>query len=160
MPDRSHGLVRAGVASTETFERLVRALIKAGKFDWQAFASPWSNGPGSHVNRSTCHAFMIKHCRPAMQSRPMMMDASGGHKPAASGLQSFRSQRTGDIGDGSDESSRTGPAWSSPPIDINQTIAAFLISRPPIAYLGWGWESGASPQHQNHSSTTYTCVVF
>ena len=23
----------------------------------------------------------------------------------------------------------------------NQTVAAFLISRPPYAYLGWGWES-------------------
>lgn len=23
----------------------------------------------------------------------------------------------------------------------NQTVAAFLITRPPYAYLGWGWES-------------------
>jgi hypothetical protein len=25
--------------------------------------------------------------------------------------------------------------------NANQTVAAFLISRPPYAYLGWGWES-------------------
>ena len=23
----------------------------------------------------------------------------------------------------------------------NQTVAAFLITRPPIGFLGWGWES-------------------
>ena len=25
--------------------------------------------------------------------------------------------------------------------NCNQTVASFLISRPPYAYLGWGWES-------------------
>ena len=27
------------------------------------------------------------------------------------------------------------------PANANQTIAAFLIARPPYAYVGWGWES-------------------
>jgi hypothetical protein len=27
------------------------------------------------------------------------------------------------------------------PANANQTVAAFLVSRPPHAYLGWGWES-------------------
>ena len=27
------------------------------------------------------------------------------------------------------------------PANANQTVAAFLVSRPPYAYLGWGWES-------------------
>jgi hypothetical protein len=31
----------------------------------------------------------------------------------------------------------TGPA-----ADVNATVAAFLITRPPYAYLGWSWESG------------------
>jgi hypothetical protein len=26
--------------------------------------------------------------------------------------------------------------------DKRQTVAGFLVSRPPVAYLGWGWESG------------------
>ena len=38
-------LVALRVASTATYERLVHALIEAGKFSWQAFATPWSNGP-------------------------------------------------------------------------------------------------------------------
>lgn len=30
------------------------------------------------------------------------------------------------------------------PANANQTVAAFLVSRPPHAYLGWGWESDDS----------------
>lgn len=26
--------------------------------------------------------------------------------------------------------------------DTNQTVASFIVTRPPVAYLGWGWESG------------------
>jgi hypothetical protein len=29
----------------------------------------------------------------------------------------------------------------SSPANANQTVAAFLIARPPYAYIGWGWES-------------------
>ena len=29
----------------------------------------------------------------------------------------------------------------SSPANQNQTVASFLISRPPYAYIGWGWES-------------------
>jgi hypothetical protein len=32
-------------------------------------------------------------------------------------------------------------AMDNDPANANQTVAAFLISRPPHAYLGWGWES-------------------
>ena len=32
-------------------------------------------------------------------------------------------------------------AMDSSPANQNQTVAAFLITRPPYAYLGWGWES-------------------
>lgn len=31
---------------------------------------------------------------------------------------------------------------ASPGPDANQTLAAFLVVRPPHAYLGWAWESG------------------
>ena len=32
-------------------------------------------------------------------------------------------------------------AMDNAPDNANQTIAAFLITRPPYAYIGWGWES-------------------
>ena len=34
----------------------------------------------------------------------------------------------------------------------NQTVAAFLIARPPIGYLGWGWVR--SPRHNLLSGAT------
>jgi hypothetical protein len=102
------------LASTATYERLVHALIAVGKYSWQAFASPWSNGPGAGINHTTCEAFMAKHCAPHMQELPLMMDAgSSGASVSPTGLAA----------------------------GLNETLAAFLIVRPPIAYLGWGWES-------------------
>jgi len=44
---------------------------------------------------------------------------------------------------------RCAPEWQARPVIIqmdsfnrNQSIASFLIVRGPVAYLGWGWESG------------------
>ena len=87
-------------ATTATHTRLVTELIKAGKYNWQAFGG--GDGPGAGVTQHTCIDFMRKWCSPEMQKLPMMMSA-------------------GDAG--------------------NQTVAAFLIARPPIAFLGYGWES-------------------
>jgi hypothetical protein len=33
---------------------------------------------------------------------------------------------------------------TSTPADVNATVAAFLIVRPPHGYLGWSWESDDS----------------
>ena len=42
---------------------------------------------------------------------------------------------SGTANDTGQRPSELGPA-------SNQSVAAFLITRPPIAYIGWGWESG------------------
>jgi hypothetical protein len=101
----SHQQLAALQAATKvTHAKLVEELIKAGKYNWQAFPGAAQDGAGSTcpADPKGCNAYMQKHCDPEMQSRPMMMDA--GHAD-------------------------------------NQTVAAFLITRPPIAFIGWGWES-------------------
>ena len=49
---------------------------------------------------------------------------------------------------------RCAPAFQQRPVIIqfdsfnrNQSIASFLIVRGPVAYIGWGWESGAANQY-------------
>lgn len=42
------------------------------------------------------------------------------------------------------------PAWQDVPMTMqhdgsNTTLAAFLIGRGPVAYIGWGWNGGALP---------------
>ena len=87
-------------ATTATHTKLVAALIKAGKYNWQAFSN--GDGTGAGISRDGCAAFMTKYCAPDMQKYPMMMAAGAAD---------------------------------------NQTIAAFLIARPPIGFIGYGWES-------------------
>mmetsp|Transcript_31425 Transcript_31425/g.82421 ORF Transcript_31425/g.82421 Transcript_31425/m.82421 type:complete len:456 (-) Transcript_31425:265-1632(-) len=92
------------LATAQTHEKLVEALVAAGKYNWQAFGG--GDGSGAHAPGSggqTCINFMQKLCASDAQSKPLMM----GHNPKAA----------------------------------NQSVAAFLIIRPPIAFLGWGWES-------------------
>jgi hypothetical protein len=43
------------------------------------------------------------------------------------------------------------PSWQDVPMTIqrdghNQTLAAFLIGRGPVAYIGWGWNGGPLPE--------------
>ncbi len=87
-------------ATTATHTKLVAALIKAGKYNWQAFGGGDGTGPG--ISKSSCEAFMEQHCTAAAQEAPMMMSAGAAD---------------------------------------NATVAAFLITRPPIGFIGWGWES-------------------
>ena len=89
-------------ATALTHAKLVTALVKAGKFNWQAFGGGDGTGPGLPAPRgAACTAWMDAFCAAGKQKLPMMMAA----------------------GD-----------------DSNSTVAAFLIVRPPIAFLGWGWE--------------------
>ena len=87
-------------ATTATHEKLVAALLKAGKYNWQAFGD--GDGVAAAVSANGCAEYMRKLCDPALQAQSMAMG----------------------IGDG-----------------LNQSVAAFLITRPPIAFLGYGWES-------------------
>ena len=89
-------------ATTATHARLVKELVKAGKYNWQAFGGGDGTGPG--VTKHGCVDFMHRWCSPEMQKAPMMMAAGEGDH-------------------------------------MNQTVAAFLIARPPIGFLGYGWES-------------------
>ena len=87
-------------ATTATHNKLVPALVEAGKYNWQAFGG--GDGTGQGISRESCKQFMTKFCDPAKQNDPMMMSAGAAD---------------------------------------NQSIAAFLITRPPIGFIGWGWES-------------------
>ncbi len=92
------------VATGRAHGDLVKALIEAGKFNWQAFnGNQVGDGSGPTVTRANCLAFMRDYCRPARQQEAMMMSMTD---------------------------------------NVNQSVAAFLVVRPPIAFLGWGWESG------------------
>ena len=113
--------LRAATAATQA--RLVTALIAAGRYNWQAFPSAKTGG-GSVGDQTAggvpsapdaCVRFMRRLCDPKMQARPMLM----------SGTANDTGQRPSELGPAS-----------------NQSVAAFLITRPPIAYIGWGWESG------------------
>ena len=51
---------------------LVKALIEAGKFNWQAFnGNQVGDGSGPTVTRANCLAFMRDYCRPARQQRTL-----------------------------------------------------------------------------------------
>jgi len=102
----SHQQLAALQAATRvTHAKLVGELVKAGKYNWQAFGVGDGAGVTCPSDPKGCSAFMQTGCDPEMQSRPMMMDAAHAD---------------------------------------NQTVAAFLITRPPIGFIGWGWESGDS----------------
>ena len=85
-------------ATTLTYDKLIVALVAAGKYDWQAFSS---TSPFSH---STCSVWMDSYCEPARQKDMMIMSSSSAD---------------------------------------NASIAAFLITRPPIGIMGTRANSSA-----------------
>eukprot|EP01047_Picozoa_sp_COSAG01_P039756 COSAG01_NODE_3303_length_6294_cov_3.018402_5_plen_701_part_00 len=97
-------------ATWATHQRLVTALIAAGKFNWQAFSGSRHSGEadssGPVITQAACADTMARLCTPERQAAPMLMGA--GDPPS------------------------------------NQSVAAFLISRPPVGYFGYGWE-GKNP---------------
>ena len=60
-------------ATTATHVRLVDELIKAGKYNWQAFSN--GDGAGGGIIKTTCHEFMQGRCNAEYQNQPMMMGA-------------------------------------------------------------------------------------
>ena len=84
-------------ATARTYDKLIVALVAAGKYDWQAFHA---TSPFSH---STCTSWMDSYCEPGRQKDMMIM--------------------SGDVD--------------------NASIAAFLITRPPIGIMGTRADSSA-----------------
>lgn len=102
-------------ATQSTSQTLINTLVKAGKYNWQAFGSHDTSSPAPSGRRellgispSTCTSFMTTFCNATFQNQPLLMK------------------------------------MTSTPADVNATVAAFLIVRPPHAYLGWSWESDDS----------------
>lgn len=97
-------------------QRLVEALAAAGRTCWQCVGgqeAPTGGTWGYNQRRppseaGACARQMRRYCAPEMQSRGMFMEYDTGWN-------------------------ETVPA---PRLYHNQTIAAFLVTRPPIAYLG------------------------
>lgn len=54
-------------ATTATHTKLVAALIKAGKYNWQAFSG--GDGTGRGIAKSSCTSFMEEFCAPSKTSR-------------------------------------------------------------------------------------------
>ena len=66
-------LAELRAATTATHARLVDELIKAGKYNWQAFSN--GDGAGGGIIKTTCHKFMQGRCNAEYQNQPMMMGA-------------------------------------------------------------------------------------
>ena len=58
-------------ATQLTYRRLVDALVKAGKYNWQAFGG--GDGPGQGISQASCHSFMRQHCPAQNQAKALMM---------------------------------------------------------------------------------------
>ena len=128
------------VATTVTYNRLVAALIKVGKFAQQGFAHgglppsqraavadnmlPAARGitleqaqvraraaaAAAAAAAAECKAFMRPRCAPAFQQAALKMQAGPQDRRGHSNV-------------------------------TNQSVAAFLIIRPPVAFFGFGYES-------------------
>ena len=103
-----------------TYVRLVQALIAANKSSWQSLSEGRGSGSMTHDpvqlanDTATCIAYMRYQCQPALQARPWLMQGPCG------------------------ESEKNGAVHCN---HVNQSVAAFLVARPPIAFIGDGWES-------------------
>lgn len=88
-------------ATQATNQRLISALVAAGKYNWQAFGA--QDGVGGGVSKGNCASYMTQFCQSKYQNvaRTVQYDAN----------------------------------------NSNQSIAGFLITRSPISFLGYGWES-------------------
>jgi len=111
-------------ATQSTSSALIYALVAAGKYNWQAF--------GSH-DTSVGLGF------PAPPPPPP------GRAPRRA--RSFRAPVSPTSCAASMRSGCTAAAQAAPLLQhhdrthANQSVASFLITRPPIAYLGFSWES-------------------
>jgi len=58
-------------ATQQTSQNLITALIKANKYNWEAFSNEGDVGPAP--DSSSCTSFMRQFCVPEMQKNPMTM---------------------------------------------------------------------------------------
>ena len=108
--------------SNNTYVRLVYALTAAGKTNWQSLSRGRGSGSmsralnGMPFSNSTCAAYVRGMCSTTRSEpqRPLLMQGPCG------------------------ESEKNGQVHCN---HVNQTVAAFLIVRPSLAWLGNGWES-------------------
>jgi hypothetical protein len=102
-------------ATQTTSQLLINNLVAAGKYNWQAF--------GSHDTSSL---------------PPTRRGAALGAGPSPSTCAAWMRANCA-------AATQAAPMlmkMDSSPGNANQTVAAFLIVRPPYGYLGWSWESG------------------
>ena len=100
----------------ETYRALLDALVKAGKYNWQSLGAMGDfAGPGIVRNASSPHATWTfpLGCIDFMRR---YCPASAQGAPMLMGI--------------------LDPEYT--PLELS--VAAFLVVRPPVAYLGWGWE--------------------
>ena len=108
--------------ANQTYVRLVDALTAAGKTNWQSLSRGRGSGSmsrslnGLPFRNDTCAAWMRGMCALAKDrpKDPLLMSGPCG------------------------ESGKNGQSHCQ---HVNETVAAFLVVRPELAWLGDGWES-------------------
>lgn len=80
-------IVQLRDATTATHNKLVDALIKAGKYNWQAFGGGDSTSSGLPAPQGArCAAWMHEFCAPEKQQLPMMMAAGNASNSSIAGM--------------------------------------------------------------------------
>ena len=118
-------------ATQETNDRLIMALIEAGKYNWQAFG--YQDGIGSGITQSGCLDFMRNGCD--------KLNGVGRYN------KDYNYNYNYNYGNSYSYSYSEGNYTMIMTFDANntmQSLAAFLIIRPKYAWLGYGWESDMS----------------
>jgi hypothetical protein len=111
------GLQALRFATQTTSQLLIDTLVAHGKYNWQAFGS-----------RDTSVS------APGSASRGAPLGAGPSPSTCASWMRTNCAAAM--------QAAPMLMKMDSSPGNANQTVAAFLIARPPYAYLGWSWESG------------------
>jgi hypothetical protein len=112
--------------SNQTYVRLVEALTDAGKTNWQSLSHGRGSGSmtrslgGMSFRNTTCAAYMRGMCAQAkaLPKRPLLFQGPCGESEKNGAVHCHQS-----------------------PNHANQSVAAFLIVRPALAWIGDGWES-------------------
>ena len=110
-------------ATQSTSQTLINTLIAAGKYNWQAFGSRDTSSPAPAPPPG----------RAFLASRAVAFKSGPSPSTCASYMATFCSP--------SYQERPLLMRMNNDPKVANQTVAAFLIVRPPHAYLGWSWES-------------------
>jgi len=118
------GLAALRFATQTTSQLLIDTLVAHGKYNWQAFGSRDTSALPPAAAAAA----------PGSASRGAPLGAGPSPSTCAAWMRTNCAAAL--------QAAPMLMKMDSSPANKNQTVAAFLIVRPPYAYLGWSWESG------------------